>query len=136
MNIWLLKTEPSVYGWDDLARDGRTMWDGVTQPLALKYLRLIEEGDVAIIYHTGDERACIGTAQVVRGAYMNPEHDDPKLAVCDIALGQKWKKPVTLAQIKAHPQLQGWDLIRLSRLSVVPTSAEQMQVLEEMAGEP
>jgi predicted RNA-binding protein with PUA-like domain len=133
MAIWLLKTEPSVYGWEDLARDGETMWDGVTQPQALIYLRQIEAGDTAIFYHTGDERSCIGTARVTRGAYVNPEGGSPKLAVCDIALGAKWKKPVTLAQIKAHPQLQGWDLIRLSRLSVVPTTPEQMQVLLELA---
>lgn len=133
--IWLLKTEPSVYSYDDLERDGETMWDGVSQPHALQNLRRIEAGDVAIIYHTGDERAAVGLAIVTRGYYVNPEHDDSKLAVCDVRAQKRWNKPVTLAQIKAQPELADWDLVRLARLSVVAVSDEQMKVLLRLAGE-
>lgn len=133
--IWLLKTEPSVYSYDDLERDGQTMWDGVTQPHALLNLRQIKEGDTAIIYHTGDERAAVGLAEVVRGYYVNPEADDPKLAVCDVQATRRLKRAVSLSQIKAQPELQNWDLVRLARLSVVAVSDEQMKVLWQLAGE-
>src|SRR4028119_1780680 len=99
MAIWLLKTEPSVYSYDDLERDCETMWDGVTNNAALKNIRDINTGDLAIIYHTGDERAAVGIADVVKGYYVNPEHDDPKLAVCDVRAKSRLPKPVTLAQV-------------------------------------
>lgn len=133
MQIWLLKTEPSVYSYGDLERDGETMWDGVTNNAALKNIRAIETGDLAIIYHTGDERAAIGVAEVSRGYYVNPEMDDPKLAVCDVKAQKRLTNSVTLAQIKAHPALQNWDLVRQSRLSVVPVSTEQWQILQKLA---
>ncbi len=111
------------------------MWDGVTQPHALLNLRQIVKGDIAIIYHTGSERAAIGLAEVTRGYYVNPEHDDAKLAVCDVRAKRRLKQPVTLPQIKAHPELRDWDLVRLARLSVVAVSDEQMKVLCQLAGE-
>lgn len=135
MRIWLLKTEPTVYAYDDLERDGQTMWDGVTNNAALKNIRAIEMGDLAIIYHTGDEKAAVGIADVSRGYYVNPEYDDPKLAVCDVKAKTRLKKPVTLAQIKAHPDLQDWDLVRQARLSVVPVSEKQWQILQNLAEE-
>jgi len=133
MAIWLLKTEPTVYSYTDLEREGETMWDGVTQNHALQNLRKIERGDVAIIYHTGDERAAVGIAEVTRGSYVNPEFEDEKLAVCDVRAKEKLPKPVTLAQIKAHAQLQNWDLVRLARLSVVAVSDEQWRILQQLA---
>lgn len=132
MAIWLLKTEPSSYSYDDLERDGETMWDGVGNNTALKNIRSIEKGDTAIIYHTGNERASIGIADVSRGYYVNPDCDDPKLAVCDVKAKRRLKRPITLAECKAEPRLAGWDLIRLGRLSVVPVSREQWKVLLEM----
>ncbi len=135
MAIWLLKTEPDNYSFADLQRDGETVWDGVKQPLALQYLRQMKAGDSAIIYHTGKERVCIGSAQVTRDAYADPNGDDKKWAVCDVRVGEKWAQPVTLAQIKACEALQGWDLVRLPRLSVVPVAEKQLQVLAELAGE-
>jgi predicted RNA-binding protein with PUA-like domain len=131
--IWLLKTEPTVYSYDDLERDVSTMWDGVTNNAALKNIRAIEKGDLAIIYHTGDERAAIGIAEVTKGYYVNPEHDDPKLAVCDVKAKYRLKNPVTLKQVKERADLQDWDLVRLSRLSVVPVNDEQWEILQEMA---
>ncbi|HEX8832780.1 MAG TPA: EVE domain-containing protein [Abditibacteriaceae bacterium] len=133
MAIWLLKTEPTVYSYDDLVRDGETMWDGVAQPHALQNIRKMQAGDLAIIYHTGDERAAVGLADVVRGYYVNPEHDDPKLAVCDVRAKELLPSPVTLAQCKAHPLLKDWDLVRLARLSVVEVSDAQWEILQELS---
>ena len=135
MAIWLLKTEPDVYSYDDLERDGQTMWDGVTQNQALQNLRKIKSGDVALIYHTGDQRAIVGLVEVVCGFYINPEEDNPKLAVCDVRAKSRLTHPVTLAQIKANPLLQDWDLVRLARLSVVPVSDEQWQIVRAMSEE-
>ncbi|HEX8550218.1 MAG TPA: EVE domain-containing protein [Abditibacteriaceae bacterium] len=133
MAIWLLKTEPTVYSYADLERDGETMWDGVAQPHALQNLRQMHEGDMAIIYHTGDERAAVGIAEVVRGYYVNPEGNDPKLAVCDVRAKERLPRAVTLKEIKAHPQLKDWNLVRLARLSVVDVSDEQWQIVRELA---
>jgi len=133
MAIWLLKTEPSVYSYDDLERDKETMWDGVSQPHALLNIRQIKKGDTAIIYHTGDERAAIGLATVTKGYYVNPELDNPKLAVCDVKAKKRLGKPVTLKQIKATPELKDWDLVRLARLSVVAVSDEQWAIVEKMS---
>jgi predicted RNA-binding protein with PUA-like domain len=135
MKIWLLKTEPSAYSYDDLERDGETMWDGVTNNAALKNIRAIQKGDLAIIYHTGEEKAAVGVAEVSRGYYVNPELEDSRLAVCDVKAKERLKKPVTLAQAKAHPDLQDWDLVRQGRLSVVPVSDAQWQILQELAEE-
>jgi predicted RNA-binding protein with PUA-like domain len=132
MAIWLLKTEPTVYSYADLERDGETMWDGVTNNTALMHIRTIKKGDTAIIYHTGNERASIGIAEVSRGYYVNPEFDDPKLAVCDVKAKRRLKRAITLAECKAEPRFEGWDLIRLGRLSVVPVSEEQWKVLLEL----
>ena len=135
MAIWLLKTEPSVYSYDDLERDMQTMWDGVTNNTALQNIRKMQDGDVAIIYHTGDERCAVGLADVTRGYYVNPEKDDAKLAVCGVRANRRLVQPVTLAQFKAHPLLQDWELIRQVRLSVVPVSEAQWNIVQQLAGE-
>ncbi|HEX8236487.1 MAG TPA: EVE domain-containing protein [Abditibacteriaceae bacterium] len=135
MAIWLLKTEPSVYSYDDLERDGETMWDGVTNAQALQNIRKMQNGDLAIIYHTGDERQAIGLADVTRGCYINPEEENPKLAVCDVRAKRRLNNPVTLAQVKAHPHLQNWDLVRLARLSVVPVNDQQWRILQQLSQE-
>jgi predicted RNA-binding protein with PUA-like domain len=125
MAYWLLKTEPSVYSFDDLVRDKKTTWDGVTNALALKHIRTMKPGDEALIYHTGDERQAIGTAKIVTAAFADPKQENPKLAVVDLAVGKRLKRPVTLAEVKGDKRFEGWDLLRLGRLSVVPTTAEQ-----------
>ena len=109
------------------------MWDGVTNNAALKNIRAMQKGDVAIIYHTGDERALIGIADVTRGYYVNPEHDDARLAVCDVRAEKRLSKSVTLAQVKAREDLQSWDLVRQARLSVVPVSDEQWKIVCAMS---
>lgn len=106
------------------------MWDGVTQSHALQNLRKMEAGDLAIIYHTGKERAAVALAEVTRDAYANPEGSDAKLAVCDVCAKCRFPRAVTLAGIKSHPQLANWELVRLARLSVVAASDEQWTVLQ------
>jgi len=116
---WLLKTEPTCYSWPDLQRDKKTVWDGITNALALKNLRTAKKGDEAFIYHTGDERAIIGVAQIASNPYPDPKEDDDRLAVVDLKIGRKLTQQVTLSDIKADKAFAGWDFLRLGRLSVV-----------------
>lgn len=131
---WVLKTEPSEYGFADLARDGRTRWEGVSNAVALKHLRSMHEGDDALIYHTGNEKALIGLARIASEPYPDPSRDDPRLVVVDIEAGPPLPKQVSLAEIKADPAFRDLGLVRLSRLSVVPVEPEQWQRLLGMAG--
>lgn len=133
MSYWLLKTEPDCYAWDDLARDGKTVWDGVTNALALKHIRTMKKGDLALIYHTGGERQAIGIAEVTRAPYADPNADDERQVVIDLKPKRKLRRPVTLDEIKADPAFAGWDLLRISRLSVVPIPAPMWERLEELA---
>jgi predicted RNA-binding protein with PUA-like domain len=131
MALWLLKTEPSTYSWDDLVRQGRAVWDGVKNPFALNNLKAMQPGDNAFIYHTGGEKAVIGIAKVVSGAYPDPKARDPKLVVVDLEPLKKLPRPVTLAEIKADRFFQDWALVRVPRLSVMPVTREQwVRVLE------
>ena len=123
MALWLCKQEPDCYAFDDLARDGTTQWDGVSNALARKHLRQMRPGDRVFFYHTGKEKAVIGTATVSKTAYPDPK--DEKLVVVELAAGKALKRPVTLAEIKADPALANTGLLRNSRLSVMPlTRAE------------
>lgn len=122
MAMWLLKTEPSSYSFADLERDKRTVWDGVKNPQALKNLALIEPGDDIVVYHTGDEKALIGVATALGAAYPDPKKNDAKLLVFEVAVKERLPRPVTLAEIKASSAFDGWELVRLPRLSVMPIS--------------
>src|SRR5947209_18335959 len=101
MAYWLLKTEPDCYSWDDLARDKKTAWDGVSNALALKHIRTMKKGDLALIYHTGNERAAIGVAEIVTNPHADPKEDDEKLAIVDLKAKKKLPRPVTLDEFKA-----------------------------------
>lgn len=133
MAYWLLKTEPQEYSWQDLKQAGRSVWDGVKNPLALKYLRTMQPGEEALIYHTGKERQIVGIAQIITLPYPDPKQEDSKLVVVEIQPGRSLPKPVTLAQIKKSEEFTGFDLIRLPRLSVVPVSAEHWQSILQLA---
>jgi predicted RNA-binding protein with PUA-like domain len=124
MAHWLLKTEPSTYSYDDLERQGRARWDGVSNPVALKHLRAMARGDQAFIYHTGGEKAVVGIARVVSQPYTDPKTKDPRLVVVDLEPQERLPAPVTLAAVKADPAFAGWELVRLGRLSVMPVPAE------------
>jgi predicted RNA-binding protein with PUA-like domain len=133
MAYWLLKTEPSVYSFSRLLKDGKTVWDGVANNLALIHIRNMKKGDEALIYHTDDERACAGLATVTSAPYADPKENDPKLAVVDVKSGRALKSPVTLAAMKTNPQLAGFELFRNSRLSVVPVTEAQWKVILAMS---
>jgi len=130
---WLFKTEPSVYSYQQLENDKKTVWDGVANNLALKNLKDIKKGDQIFVYHTGDEKAAVGVARALGGAYPDPETDDPKMLVVDIEPVRALKRPVTLAEVKAHPKLKNFDLVRNSRLSIMKVSDEQWEIMEGMA---
>jgi len=130
---WLLKTEPDSYAWDDLVREKKTVWDGVANATALKHIRTMKKGDLAIIYHTGDERAAIGVAEITSDPYPDPKEQDERLAVINLKPRTKLPHPVTLSDIKADKAFAGWDLLRISRLSVVPVPDAMWKRLEELA---
>ena len=127
MAYWLLKTEPDGYSYQDLVRDDRTIWDGVKNNLALKHMRTMTVGDLALIYHTGRERRAIGVAEVVSPPYPDPEFNEPKWIVVDVRSRCLLPQPVTLKQIKQQPEWIDSDLVRIPRLSVVPLSPEHWQ---------
>jgi len=133
MQRWLLKTEPTAYSFAQLQKDKRAVWDGVKNPQALKNLSQIAPGDRIFVYHTGDEKAVVGIASALSGAYADPKHADPRLLVFDIAPVAALPHPVTLAAIKANPKFAGWELVRLPRLSVMPVSAAHWQEIERGA---
>jgi predicted RNA-binding protein with PUA-like domain len=131
---WLLKTEPEEYSYCDLERDGSTVWNGVSNSLALKHLRTMEIGDLALIYHTGKERRVIGVAQIISRPYPDPNLDDIKRVVVQVQAVRKVSQPVTLSQIKQDGNFEGFDLLRLTRLSVVPVSESHWQRLLQLTG--
>jgi len=116
----LLKTEPTVYSFADLQKEKSTIWDGVTNPVAVKNLRGMKPGDRLVIYHTGDEKSAVGTASVV-----SVDAADPKVPLVKIKVGEAVRSPKTLADIKAHKLFAESALTRQGRLSVVPLSAAQ-----------
>jgi predicted RNA-binding protein with PUA-like domain len=129
--MWLLKTEPMEYSYDQLEEEGRTRWDGVSNPAALKNLRAMKAGDRALLYHTGKEKAVVGVVEIVSEAYADPEGKNPKLVVVDIEPRARLGRPVTLGEIKALPAFEGSPLVRQGRLSVVPLTADQWKTIEE-----
>ncbi len=134
MNYWLLKTEPSDYTYDDLVKDKKTVWDGVANNAALINIRNARKGDLAFIYHTGDERQIVGIAKLTSDPYSDPKLDNPKMAVFDVKPVKKLKTPVTLAQIKADKKYSEFRLIKEGRLSVVSVPKEYWDDFIKMGG--
>ena len=135
MARYLVKTEPTSYSFADLERDGRTTWDGVSNPMALKHLGAIREGDTVVVYHTGKEKQAVGLALAVSNAYPDPKLENPKRPVVDLAADRALVRPVSLAQVKADALLKTSDLARLPRLSVMPLDEAQFQRLLHLAGD-
>jgi predicted RNA-binding protein with PUA-like domain len=133
-NHWILKTDADTYAFDQLARERRAVWDGVSNALALKHIRSMRKGDQALIYHSGDEKALVGLARIASDPYPDPKADDPKLAVVDVEAGERLARAVTLAAVKADPAFADLGLVRMSRLSVIPVPPEQWTRLLEMGG--
>ncbi|MBI4387561.1 MAG: EVE domain-containing protein [Candidatus Omnitrophica bacterium] len=134
MNRWLFKTDPDTYSWSNLLKKSKEVWSGVHNPLALKHLRAVSPKDEILIYHTGKEKAVIGIAQAVSKSYPDPDEKDPKLAVVDIQAVKPLKRPVLLSEVKANPKLKSWELVRFSRLSMMPVTEEQWREVLQMSG--
>ena len=124
MAYWLFKEEPSYYSFERLLKDGKTIWDGVENNLALKHLRKVRKGDKAFFYHTGGETAIVGIISVVSDPYPDPAKNNPKLVVVDIKPERKLPRPVALSEMKSNQKFARFDLVRLPRLSIMPVPDE------------
>jgi len=131
MAYWLMKSEPGTYSWDDLVRDGGTMWDGVRNNAARLHLRAMKAGDQALFYHSMDERAVVGIMKITGPG--QPDGDDGSWVKVPVEPVRALKKPVTLAEIKAEPRLAKMELIRQSRLSVAPVRDDEWDKVLELA---
>src|ERR1043166_9651990 len=131
-NYWLVKTEPSTYSYDDLAREATAVWDGVKNPVAIRNLRSMHPGDQVFVYHTGDEKPVVGWATVVSAPYPDPKH--PKLFVLDLKAQRRLPTPVTLAQIKADKTFADLPIVRQGRLSVSTLTAPQWKRVLQLSG--
>mgnify|MGYP001259725152 FL=1 len=123
VNYWLAKQEPDGprgYNVQQLKKDKKTMWDGVHNNLALKHIRNMKKGDLVFFYHTGKERQVVGIMSVISNPYPNPEEDNKRFVVVDVKFKSLLAKPVELEQIKKEKRLKNWELLRISRLSVMP----------------
>ncbi len=133
MKYWLLKTEPSDYSYDDLEKDKKTIWDGVANNAALICIRNAGKGDLAIIYHTGDERQMVGIGEIISDPYPDPKEDNPKLAVFDIKAVRKLNTPVTLSQIKSDKKYKDFALVKEARKSVLEVPEEYWKEFMKMS---
>lgn len=134
MKTFLFKTEPSTYSFDDLLRDKRCTWDGVTNPAALIALRSCAKGDRILIYHTGDEKRIVGEAEVTSAPRSDPNADNQRIVVVDLKPLKPFKVPVTLAQIKADKRFVDFALVKQSRLSVMPVPDDLAAALRKLLG--
>lgn len=134
MNYWLLKTEPDTYSWDNLVSDKKTVWDGVRNFQARNNLKAMKKGDWVFIYHTGSEKAVVGTAKVTKDAYPDPK--DNAWLVIELAPHQKLKNPVTLVRVKADKKLSAMALVKYARLSVQPVRQEEANRIMELSEKP
>ena len=131
-NFWLVKQEPSSYSWSDFVADGETSWTGVRNFAARNNLRKMQKGDEVFFYHSGDEKAVVGIAKVVRIAYPDATADEGDWSTVDLAPVKPVAKPVTLREIKSKPRLKGILLVRQSRLSVMPLAEPEFREIESM----
>ena len=132
MALWLMKSEPESYGWDDLVRDGGTFWDGVRNYAARLHLRAMKPGDEAFFYHSMSDKAIVGIMRIAGEG--KPDGEDGSWVKVPVEPLRALARPVTLAEIKAEPSLAKMELIRQSRLSVAPVRAEEWARVLAMAG--
>jgi predicted RNA-binding protein with PUA-like domain len=133
-NYWLMKTEPSTYAWEDLVRDGATAWEGVRSFPARLHLRSMHPGDQALIYHSGEQKSVVGVAEVTSEAYADASAEDGDWSVVDIKPLRALKRPVTLSTIKAEQALAAMPLLKQSRLSVSPCTADEFKWIVRLGG--
>jgi predicted RNA-binding protein with PUA-like domain len=133
MAYWLVKSEPHKYAWDDLVRDGRTIWDGVRNNAAAIHLRTMKIGDRAFFYHSNEGKEIVGIVEIVREHYIDPKDESGRFPAVDVVPVSRLAKPVTLATIKGDPALEGIELVRQSRLSVAPIRDHEWARIIQMA---
>ena len=132
MGFWLFKQEPSSYNYAELESDGKTVWDGVTNNLALKHLRSAHKGDRVFFYHSGDEKSIVGIMEIVSAPYLDPKDD--ALIVVDVKPVARLPKPVSLQMIKGDKSFSDWELVRISRLSIMPVPDHLWKKILKMSG--
>lgn len=132
MGYWLLKTEPRTYSFDDLMRDKKAVWDGVSNSLALRNIRAMKKGDLTFVYHSGTEKAIVGVAEITSNPYTDPKHPGQDLVVVDLQPKKPLGHHITLTEMKRITQFASFELVRLPRLSVMPVSAELWQTLTDL----
>ncbi len=132
MNYWLMKTEPGTYSWDDLIKDKRTHWDGVRNYQARNNMKEMKVGDLALYYHSVNEKCSVGIVKIVKEFYQDPTTDDERWVVVDIEPVEKFKNAVTLAEVKSDDRLSEMVLVRNSRLSVQPVKREEFDIIVGM----
>jgi len=135
MTRWLFKEEPDHYNFADLEREGTTLWDGVTNAQARLNLRKVKQGERILYYHTGKEKAVVGEMKAVGNPMPDPHDFDPKAVVVKVQAVRRLTRPVTLKEIKDNRELAQWDLVRNSRLSVMPVTEAQWRRVEELSRE-
>jgi predicted RNA-binding protein with PUA-like domain len=133
MASFLFKTEPGEYAFADLERERRTVWSGIRNPTALIHLRTVRKGDQVVIYHSGKDRAAVGIAVAESDPYPDPKLGDPKRVVLDLVPVRALARPVAIAKFRADPVLKQTELIRITRLSVMPLTAAQFDRVLELA---
>ena len=134
MNHWLIKSDPEDYAYDDLVRAKRDVWNGVRNNQALIYLRQMQKGDQVMVYHSGKDKAVMGLAEIVRGPYPDPEAGDEKWVVVDLKPTTRLPRPIPLSVIKADKAFARFQLVTISRLSVMPVPPDLWKKLCEMGG--
>ena|SRR5436190_23906219 len=135
MSYWLVKSEPSVYSWDQLVKEKQTCWSGVRNYAARINLRAMKKGDEVLYYHSNEGVEIVGIAKVVKEVYQDPTTEDTAWVAVDIKAVKKLKKPVSLAVLKADKRFANMELVRLGRLSVQTVKPEEWKLIMEMAGE-
>lgn len=135
MSYWLVKSEPSVYGWDDLVKEKETVWSGVRNYAARIHLKAMKKGDEVLFYHSNDGMEIVGVAKVSNEFHQDPTTEDTNWVAVDIKPLRKLKNPVTLSQIKSDKRLQEMALVRLGRLSVQPATEKEWKIIMELAGD-
>ncbi len=135
MAYWLVKSEPSTYGWDHLVKDKKTSWDGVRNFAARNHLKAMKKDDEVLFYHSNEGMEIVGIAKVLKEFYQDPATDDTNWVVVDLKPFKKLEQPVSLSQIKSEKRLADMALVRLGRLSVQPVTESEWKIVMEMAGE-
>jgi predicted RNA-binding protein with PUA-like domain len=133
-SFWLVKSEPSTYSWQDFVAEGETSWTGVRNYTARNNLRKMRKGDEVFFYHSGEDKSVVGTARVTQTAYADKTAKEGDWSTVDLAPIKALRRPVTLRQVKDNPKLKDVQLVRLSRLSVMPIAAGEFRMIAQMGG--